>query len=147
MARGGGLIVTVVAGYIGGRCLAFTACTFVVASAALTGVILGVIAQFPSSKLETARWVERVAGGGLIMYVVVATGTDQFAWVRSGRAAIIGVVWLVPLVAGGMYLPRAGYWITSAGCWTVLFGGVAALSYSTSHLRSGMGLFLNSWVS
>jgi hypothetical protein len=60
-------------------------------------------------------------------------------------SVLFGVAWLLPLVVGGVVLPRRGSWLVGLACWLVLFSGAAALGYNVSHVHSGMG-FLGRWL-
>jgi hypothetical protein len=134
------LAICALASYAG-LSLDFTTCSTMVLVFSLAGSILGITAFF-----RPARELERFIGGALVIYVVIATATGQFANVDGKRDGVfIGVAWLVPLMAGGLILPRISCWLTSAGCWALLFSGMAALTYSASHGSSGIGL-LYGWL-
>jgi hypothetical protein len=113
----------------------------VVSFSCILGVVLALFALFRLPRLGAGWSAERVAGGGLLIYVVLATASEQFAWVGNANGVVIGVAWLFPLTLGGVMLPCRDCWLAGLACWCVLFGGVAALTYSASHTGSGVGLF------
>lgn len=144
MSRGGrtafaaaAALVAVGAGYAVGQSLSTTGCSSAAGSASLVAVVLGLVSLFrgPSA-------AGRLAGIGLVGYVVAATVTEQFAWAGGIGAVLTGVLWLVPPVVGGVVLPRRGAWLAGVGCWAVLFAGTAALTHSTTHTGSGVGLIV-----
>jgi hypothetical protein len=132
-------------GYVIGSTTWATNCSKIVSLACLVGVILALIALFHPSRAENGFMLERIAACGLVAYVVLATVTEQFAWVWRGRDVLLAVVWLLPLIVGGVGLPRRGCWLVGVGFWAVLFGSVAALTYSATHDASGVGLF-GAWL-
>jgi hypothetical protein len=92
------------------------------------------------------RWaIGHAAGWGLLLYICLAAGTDQFMWVSDTRRLLFAVAWLIPPAIGAVLLPSRGYWLSGLGCWAVLFAGAAALTYTASHRYSGMGLF-GGWI-
>jgi hypothetical protein len=86
--------------------------------------------------------VERIAGAALLVWVILATLTEQFAWVASSHEVLVAAAWLVPPVAGGAVLPAAGHWRSGLGCWAASFAGVAATTYTVHSVHSGAGLFM-----
>jgi hypothetical protein len=118
-----------------------------VATASVVGSILALVALLRPTLPQTPRATERVVAVALLVYLLVATVTDQFAWVGGAVGVVVGVAWLVPLIAGGLLLPCARCWLAAVACWALLLAATAALMYSASHRLSGMGLFLNGWVS
>ena len=127
-----GLAVVVGAAYVTGR-------------ARLEGAIgLSSFAAFVLSvaALLLSRPVERAAGAGLLLWIVAAILTEQFAWAASEYRVLVAAAWLAPPVLGGVVLPAAGHWRSGLGCWAAAFAGVAATTYSVYSVHSGAGLIL-----
>jgi hypothetical protein len=114
--------------------------------ACLVGVILALVALFLPSQTENGATVERIAAGGLLVYVALAAVSEQFAWVGTDRDILFCIAWLFPLAVGGAVLPLRGYWLVGVAFWAVLFASISALTYSACHDTSGVGLFLV-WMS
>lgn len=140
-----GPLVIVAGAMAVGHSLPSTLCHSVVPLSALTGMVLALIAVFRRSQSGNGLGVERIAGFILILYVVVAGLSEQFAWVGNARQMIIAIGWLTPLIVGSVVLPRLKCWFAGFGYWLVLFSGVAALVYTVSNYNSGMGLF-SGWL-
>lgn len=136
------LLGVVGVGWLTGRTLSATDCSTVTGLACDGGGALAVVAVVRRPRSTDPPWVERLAGAALLAYILLATVTEQFAWVGDTRAAAVGVVWLAPLVLGGAVLPRRGAWWAAGGCCAVLFAGTAALTYSANHVSSGVGLVI-----
>jgi hypothetical protein len=126
------------AGYLAGQCLSPAAVSGFTALAALTAIVLAVVALY--------RPGERPAGGALLVYVALATIADPFAWSGAQENAVPGLLWIVPAAGGAVAFPPRRWWLTSVGCWAVLFAVTAALTYSCTHWGSGIGLFYR-WLS
>jgi len=88
---------------------------------------------------------ERLAAVGLIVYLVIAIAFDSILYVGDVQELIVAIIWLFPLVVGGVVLPRWGAWLVAEGYWAVLFGGVTAVAFNVSHVDGGVGL-LATWV-
>jgi hypothetical protein len=102
-----------------------------IAAASVIGSLLALRALTRPPEAGKARGNERFIGAGLLLYVVAAVVTEQFMWIGSNpQAPMQAIAWLLPLLLGGMVLPRLGYWLTSASCWMILFAGYGAASYS-----------------
>jgi hypothetical protein len=133
----GGLVAVVCAAY-GAGC---EHADYLIPYSALAAVALSVAA------MVRPQAAERFAGGALLAWVVLATLTDQFAFVVStSYGVLVAAAWLVPPVVGGVALPTAGYWLSGFGCWAAAFAGVAATSSSAHSTSHGAGLFFG-WVS
>ena len=64
----------------------------------------------------------------------------------NATAAVVGsALCLVPAVAGGVALPRAGRWAAAAGCWCLLLGLTAAASGTVWHPSASVGIFVVVW--
>lgn len=100
----------------------------------LAAIVLSLIAIFQP------RTTERIAGTTLLVWVVLATLTEQFAWAASSHGIIVAAAWLVLPIAGGVVLTSVGYWWSGLGCWAASFAGVAATTYSVHSVHSGAGL-------
>ena len=130
------------AGYGAGSFLRLSECSGLVLLACLASVILAVAAC--CCRPPTPG--ERIVAVGIVAYLVVAVVSEALLFVQDTRGVLVSIAWLLPLVVGGVILPRRGAWLSAAGCWAILFGGVIALSYNVSHVESGVG-FLMRWVS
>jgi hypothetical protein len=127
-----------------GRNLSLWRCSSVVSVACAISVILAMSALFRCGASSKGRTSERVTGGALLVYIVIAEGTEQFPFVDGSPPGIsVAACWLVPAVLGALLLPCYGCWLTGVGCWSLLFGAIVALGYNTSHPlgHSGVGLF------
>lgn len=89
--------------------------------------------------------VERVAGAALLVWLVLATLTEQFDCAARDHGVLVAVAWLVLPIAGGAVLPAAGHWWSGLGCWAATFAGVAATTFSAHHVHAGAGLFVR-WL-
>lgn len=142
LVKATGLLVVIAAGYGAGSLLDLSGCAGLVQLACLTGAILAVAGWCRRPPLAE----ERFAAVGLIAYLIAAVAFEAILFVEDARGVFVSIAWLLPLVVGGVILPRRGAWIAGAGCWAMLFGGVTALAYNVSHIGSGVG-FLMRWVS
>jgi hypothetical protein len=116
---------------------------YVIGRAHLHGLIgIGSLAAIGLSLIAIfqPRTAERIAGTTLLVWVVLATLTEQFAWAASSHGILIAAAWLVPPIAGGVVLTSAGHWWSGLGCWAASFAGVAATTYSVHSVHSGAGL-------
>jgi hypothetical protein len=134
--------------------------------AVLTGVAVGRNLGAPEG--AWASGVLWASGVGLLVAVaVLRRAPGAGAWVvpaLAGYALLLGVVqpsarhdgnaaaavwwsvvWLVPAVAGGVALPRAGRWEAAAGCWLVVLGLSMAAACTAWHRNACIGLFTVVW--
>jgi len=142
LVLGVGLAAVVGLAYLAGTSLRPTECNSLVGGACLAGVTLAIVAVVRGNRRKPAPPIEQIAGLGLLAYIVLAVLSEQFAWASNERGVIIGIAWLIPPAAGGVLLPRRDCWYAATGYWAVLFAGTAALSYTASHVYSGMGLII-----
>jgi hypothetical protein len=133
-------VAVVGAGSAAGPWLRAADCCRVTTLACLAAVILGLGGAILKPGPDDGFKVERKAATAVMAYVVVAALTEQFAWVSDDHDVLVAVAWLSPLVVGGVVLPRRGNWLPGRWGWTLLFAGTAALTYSTTHINSGVGL-------
>jgi hypothetical protein len=129
-------------GYVAGRRLWAPECCTLVSSACLAGTGLALVAL---CRRRSAP-VEQAAGAALIAYVVLATAADPFARAGDRRHVALGLAWLMLVAIGAAALPRRGWWRAGAGYWALLLATTAALTYSSTHWSSGVGLFY-AWLS
>ena len=87
-----------------------------------------------------------VLEAALLVWLVMAAVTEQFAWVDDARGVAVGVAWLVPPAVGTVILLRRREWWGGAGCSVALFAGATSLVYSVTHTGSGVGLMF-AWQS
>lgn len=111
----------------------------------LAGGLLGLAGLFQRSAPDGQPWMERLTGACLLVYVVIGGAVEPLAFVGDVAEVLVAVVWLSPLIVGGMLLPIRGCWRVGLGCWSILFSGMAALSSNVSHVDSGRG-FLIRWL-
>lgn len=140
-----GLLAVVALGFNVGSSARFRDCDNIVSLSVLCGVGFAIAALCHTLPCAKATKVERFAGGAVIFYVILATGLAPFGWVNNASGLISSIAWLLPLVAGGLILPRSRCWFAGFGCWAVLFGCVAALTYTVTHPHSGVGMFFR-WM-
>jgi hypothetical protein len=139
----GGVLLTIVgAGYLVGRLVWATECNLVVGIATLQGTVVGLAAAIRPTWQADTRSLERNSGIALLMYVVVATVSEQFAWASNTSGVLIGIGWLVPLCVGALILLRRNCWFAGWASCALLFAGTTALSYSATHTGSGVGLVM-----
>jgi hypothetical protein len=103
---------------------------------------LGSLAAVALSVAALFRPAERAPGAALLVWVVLAAVTEQFAWAATDGGVLVAAAWLVPPVAGGAVLPARGRWLSGVGCWAASFAGVAATTYSVHSVYSGAGLIM-----
>lgn len=135
-----GLLAVVGAAYAVGRSLGVGDCSKVTGLASVAGVVLSLIAVVRGSS------VGRASGVALLVWLVVAAVTEQFAWVDDARGVAVGVAWLVPPAVGTLILLRRRECWVGAGCSVALFAGATSLVYSVTHTGSGVGLMF-AWQS
>lgn len=122
-----------------GNCESFTASmTCMGFLFALSAVLLGIIGALVKDRMFI---FEAFWGLGLIAYIRLAIATQQFTWIGTSFDLLHNVVWLIPLILGGLVLPRKDYWLAGIGCWFVLLAGTTALTYSTLDNGGVVGLW------
>ena len=89
---------------------------------------------------------ERLPSMFLLAWLFWAATIEPFAWAGSLLGASISLFFLVPPIAGGVYLPRSGRVWTGVACWFLVFASVAATASSSNRVHSGVGLFMR-WIS
>jgi hypothetical protein len=65
--------------------------------------------------------------------------------VGDTQGLLVAILFLFPVVFGGVLLPRWGSWLGGAGFWLVLFSATTCLAYNSTHPYSGQSFFW-SWV-
>ncbi len=60
-------------------------------------------------------------------------------------AVLWSAAWLVPVVAGGVALPRAEQWSAAAACWGLVLGVSMAASCTVWHPSACVGIFKLVW--
>ena len=111
----------------------------------LGGGLLGLAGLCQKPVLSVDAWRERIAAACLLTYIVILGVEEPLEFVWSARDVFVAVVWLSPLICGGVLLPKRELWLAGLGCWFVLFSGMVALSFNLSHGTGGMG-FLSRWM-
>jgi hypothetical protein len=106
--------------------------------------LLGLAASIPARPSEGLSW-RRIALVGLIVYVLVLVRSEPFFFVYNALTVLWSVMWLSPLVVGGVLLPSLGRWLDGVGCWVVLFAALEVLGYNVNHIHTGVGFF-GSWA-
>jgi len=75
--------------------------------------------------------------------VIVFFDPNWFIYDRS--AVLRSIAFLVPVLIGAVNFFFRRLWISAGGAWLVLFAWIAALSYNTSHVHTGIG-FWAAWA-
>jgi hypothetical protein len=130
-----------VAWFAGRTAYLFLRCRDVVPLSCLAGVALAVIAIVHPAKSHTPPRFDRFAGGAITIYVIVASCSGQFAHLQVPGSLEVAIIWLLPLMVGGLFLPCLDCWFTGFSCWAVLFAAITAISYSLDNQFSGVGFF------
>jgi hypothetical protein len=63
----------------------------------------------------------------------------------SGRSALWGLSWIVPILFWLMFFLRKRAWLPASTAWLVLTAATAALIYNSRHADSGSGLWIT-WI-
>ena len=103
------------------------------------GFILGVVAWLASPSGSS----DRVAAPLLLAYIIAAATCEPFSYVWHTRGVLYSIACLSPLIVGGAILPGRGAWISAAGCWLVLFAGLATVEYNLYDHGSFKGLLFH----
>jgi hypothetical protein len=111
----------------------------------LAGGVLGLLGLFWGGTSRGQVWLNRIGGASLLAYIAVVGVIEPLMFIGDSVDVAIAVVWLLPVVFGGVILPVRGCWLTGFGCWAVLFSAAVALGYNVSHWGSGIGCLMR-WL-
>ncbi len=106
---------------------------------ALAGLVRGAISR-------ARAWYEPVAAFGLLAYMALSVAIEPLMRVTNTLEVYGSVVWLLPVLVGGVFLPRWGCWLTAMGCWSLLLSSSVIPGFNASHWDYGMGFFVH-WIS
>jgi hypothetical protein len=111
-----GLIAVVGGGYITGRWLDTPACLDAVGTASLLAAALALAAVLRRPHLMHLHTAGRIAGGGLLVYLILAVIFDPFARVWDAADVVTAVGCLSPLALGAVILPLRCGWRAGLAC-------------------------------
>jgi hypothetical protein len=63
-----------------------------------------------------------------------------FGSIREAGDLVRVYVCLLPLIAGGVWLPARRYWVSGVACWVVLFAFMTMMAYKGAHRSALHGL-------
>jgi hypothetical protein len=130
-------ILAVAVGYAAGA--VFWTPLAVPAFACMLGMALALLGIFLPQP-TTPRLGIQLSGIGLCVYCL-CTDHSKVLLVADTVSLLVAIVWLAPVIMGGLVLARHGAWLAGAGCALTLFSGVAVLGYNVSHWTSVRSFF------
>jgi hypothetical protein len=102
----------------------------------------GLAALVSGSPGGSQKVVGRVLGSLLLFYIYIAVMSERFVWISSHEDLYTNAAWLVPVIAGGMMLPRRNHWLNGVACLALVFAGSTALTFSTCDKPQRVGLII-----
>jgi hypothetical protein len=103
--------------------------------------ILGIVAIGRRIMAKRSLSAESFAGVGIVIYGIAVTIAEPFC-IEGAPGALIAMVWLIPVIAMSIWLPRRGAWVSASGYWLILLTSIALIVFNAKSADAQVGFFV-----